>query len=459
MFPRITVFLLLILLSCKGIAQVTPVTERLDSLMQAVNRIGVFNGNVLVAQQGKIIFKRSYGYADGSRTKALQTDMLFDIGSISKEFNGVALLLLQEKGLVNLHDPLRNYLRHLPAWADSVPLATLLNYTSGLPLSAAKSDKELETELVNLPSLAAKPGSTYAYSYSNVYLQRQVIEKVTHSNYKTFLGKNFFTPLNMSRSFVDIPVTDSGVARAFDSDFKESIYDQQMSGWVRLPIDDLYTWVNALDAYKVVNRKSIEQLHQSFGDNETSLGDTRLENKALTWHQHHGSNYNYEALITHDLKDQTVIILMTNSQQFKVNAITDAIRAILKGAPYTVPRRSLYLALREKVLADPDKGIAFYRDVKLNRQDKYDLSFEIGDLINTGRYIQRRQQYDVAISVFSLATLLDAKSSDIAFACQLIGECYEKKNMKQFAIQYYQKAVDKDPANKTARSALERLVE
>ncbi|MVM34105.1 serine hydrolase [Spirosoma sp. HMF4905] len=152
--------------------------NRIDSLMHAAHQLGVFNGNVLVVHQGTIQYRNSLGYADGSRTKKLTIDKLFDIGSISKEFNGVSLLLLQQQGKLSLNNRLSQYLKDLPTWADSIQLRHLINYTSGLPISAATSDQQIHDELKSLKTLAFRPGKAYAYSYSNVYLQRQVIEAI-----------------------------------------------------------------------------------------------------------------------------------------------------------------------------------------------------------------------------------------------------------------------------------------
>ncbi|WP_168207870.1 serine hydrolase [Spirosoma sp. KCTC 42546] len=433
-------------------------STRIDSLMQAAHQLGVFNGNVLVVHKGTIQYRNSLGYADGSRSKKMTLDRLFDIGSIAKEFNGVGLLLLQQQGKLSLNNRLSQYLNGLPAWADSIQLKHLINYTSGLPISGATSDQQLLAELKSLKTLAFRPGKAYAYSYSNVYLQHRVIEVVSGQGYNAFITDQLLKPMQMNHTFMDLPVTAPEMARAFDSNFKESTYDQQMSGWPRLSIDDLYSWLVKLDSYQLVNKAAMQALAVDLGGNESSLGHAVFKADKLSWHQHHGSNYNYEALMTHDVENNIVVILMTNSQQFKVHALTNSIIAILKGQPYMVPRRSLYLDLREKVLADFNQGLAFYRAVREHQQDRYDLSFEIGDLVNTGKYIMRRQRYDDAIRLFELSATLNGKLSDYSYIYQLIADCYTKQGLKQLAILYYQEAVEKDPTNENAKGYLAELV-
>ena len=262
----------------------------------------------------------------------------------------------------------------------------------------------------------------------------------------------------MKNSKVDLAMTVPTMAKAFDNNFKETVYAQDMKGWVRTNVDDLYQWIINLDTYKIVDKNSMKALAVNFADGESSLGNVRFEEEKLVWHQHQGSNYNYEALITDDVKNELVIVLLTNSQQFKVNAITKAITAIIKGEAYNVPKKSLYLDLREKVLDDFNKGMAFYRDVKLNQRDLYDLTFELGDIINTGKYLMRRQRYDDAITLFLFCTMLPISANDYSYAYQLTAECYQKKGYREMAILYLQKAVEKDSANANAKGMLNELL-
>ncbi len=374
---------------------------RIDSLMKAVHQIGVFNGNISVNQNGKKVYAKSFGYADGAKSTRLNLDHMFDIGSISKEFNGVAIMLLREKGKLSLDDKLSKFINYLPKWADSIRIKQLINYTSGLPASGALNDSALLAELKGLKSLAFTPGKSYIYSYMNVYLQHRLIEACSGLTYNDFIIKNVLKPLKMEHTIMDLETTDPKMAKAFDGNFKESTYTQQISGWPRTTVGDLEIWLAAIDTYKILNKESVKLLAVSFDGGESSLGTATFVNDELTWHQHHGSNYNYEALITHDLLSGITIILTTNSQQFKVHALAKAILFIFKNEPYTVPKKSLYLDLREKVLANFNDGLLFYRQVKETLAAKYDLGFEFGDLLNTGKYLMRRKRFDDAIAIFN----------------------------------------------------------
>ncbi len=433
---------------------------QLDSIMRVASARGIFNGNILVAQKGKIIYEGSFGYADGSRQIPLNKDLRFDIGSISKEFNGTSIMLLKERGLLSLDDAVSKYIKGLPAWADRVKIRHLINYTSGIPLftaTAAETDQEILQNLTTLKDLKFTPGTAYIYNHYNVYLQERIVEKVSGMSYADFVKQYILIPCGMDSTIVDYPLTGKGMARAFDSEFKETAYLQGMTGWLRLPVMDLYRWTEHLHNYSLINKASLQELGIAFAGGESSLGTTAFENGELSWHQHQGSNSNYEALFYASLKDSVTIVMMTNNQQLKVHGIKSAILALLKQQPFVVPQKSVYLEVREKLLANFEQGLAYYQRLRSDHRDQYDFSFEIGDLISAGKYLQRRSKFDNAIRLFQMAAKLEGKPADISYAYELIGESYFKQEKKPEAMLYYQQALTTDPNNKNAAGMLATL--
>jgi tetratricopeptide (TPR) repeat protein len=247
------------------------------------------------------------------------------------------------------------------------------------------------------------------------------------------------------------------MAQAFDNNGQVTPYTQAMSGWVRLTVGDLYKWTECLHSYKIISKASLAQLAANFPGGESSLGTTGFANGELLWHQHQGSNSNYEALFYCNLKDSVTIVMMTNNQQMKVYGIKAAILAALKNEPIAVPKKSFYLAIRDTVLANPDKGITFYQELKDRHGDVYDFSAEVPDLISTGKYLERRGKYEGAVKVFWVAVNLPGKASDTSYGYELIGECYSRQGDKLNAIKYYGKALKVDAGNKNAAGMLEEL--
>ena len=450
-----------LLLSSLSLSAQTPLQlKHIDSLMRIASGRGVFNGTLLVAKQEKIIYHKSWGYANESKVKLLTTAMLFDIGSISKEFNGVSLMLLKEKGQINLNDSVSKYIKDLPVWAGKVRLKHLLDYTSGLPNFKTQSDEtdnELLDSLKNLEKLNFEPGTAYIYAHANVYLQKRIIEKVSGLTYADFVNKYILKPCGMKQSIMDADLNRPDVAKAFDNDFNSTPYIQLTTGSVRLTSADLYKFIIRLEAFKIISKESFDQLSVNFPGGESSLGTTSFKEGKLQWHRHQGSNSNYEALIYTDHIQEIATIMTTNNQNFKVDAIKRAIVAILQDQPFDIPKKSVYLDIRDKMLKDMKDGLAFYNHIKAEKQDQYDFGFEAGDLISTGKYLQRRNRFDDAIRLYAFAQPLCLRNTDLSYAYELTAECYLKKGDNVQAKTWYEKALAADAGNKNAKGMIETL--
>ena len=431
--------------------------KAIDSLMQAAYSIGVFNGNVLVAQKGKVIYEQSFGYADATRSKPLTADFVFYLGSITKEFNGAGIMLLEQQRKLQLSDKVSRYLAGYPAWTDSIEVGQLLNYTSGLPDVPGDTDAAIQDSLLKLEKLAYRPGTAYLYSYANVFLQRKIIEKVTGISYAAFVNQRLFQPCHMGDVAVRSGEAGAQIAEPFTNGFKPVPMNAPEGAGNFLTARDLYRWSACLSSGNLLSGISVERLGTAFGSGESSLGSAQFAGGKLRVHQHQGSGFNNEALLFSSADDDTDIELLTNNQNFKVYQLKDAILAILNGQPYVVPKKSIYLDIREGLAADFPEGIANYRRLRETGKETYDFAAEPFDLINTGRYLMRRDKFDDAITIFELSTTFPLSSADRSFAYSLIGEAWSKKGGASMAKLYYEKAVETDPQNKNARGMLDKL--
>ncbi|WP_165305060.1 serine hydrolase domain-containing protein [Pedobacter sp. SYP-B3415] len=125
---RKVLILLCLLLPAVSYAQGT--SARLDSLFKSVAAKDMFNGNVLVAQQGKILYRKSFGYADLERKKLNNVNTGFQLASLSKVFTAIAVLQLYEQGKLRLDETFRTYIPKFPY--QEITIRQLLSHTSGL---------------------------------------------------------------------------------------------------------------------------------------------------------------------------------------------------------------------------------------------------------------------------------------------------------------------------------------
>jgi CubicO group peptidase (beta-lactamase class C family) len=451
--PHRVIGILLLLMSCSSLfAQEN--TPKIAALMQAAHQRGVFNGNVLVGDGTRIVYEGSFGYADSSRAGTLSSSNTFYVGSIAKEFNGVGILLLNQRGKLKLTDKISQYLTGYPAWGDSIEIGHLLNYTSGLPDVPDSSENAVQQTLSRVKKLAFEPGKTYLYSYANVFLQKKIIEKITGVSYNSFLSSQILIPCHVAEGS---DTANHKPATPFTNSFKPVEFDASANMNALFTAKDLYNWMECLASGKLLNEMSVRQLGQGFGSGESNLGNAKFAGNALVTHQHQGSGYNYEGLIFSATDEKTTIVLLTNNQNFKLYQLKDAILAILHGQAYTVPKKSIYLDIREGLAADFQEGLAEYYRLRRDGKDVYDFDAEPMDLISTGKYLSRRNKFDDALAIFELSTTFHLNASDLSYAYELIADTWLKKGNKPLAILYCQKAVETDLNNKNARGMLNSL--
>src|SRR5688500_16603929 len=169
-----------------------------------------FNGNILVAEKGKIIFKKSFGFADFKNKKPLTDASVFNIASISKQFTAAAVMLAVERGLLSLDDSLSKYFPEMPY--EGITLRQMLTHTSGLPeqnelmfkqwnSDAPITNRDMVEYLIKYkPAAAFKPGIGIKYCNTNYSLLAMIVEKVTNQKFQAFLAKNIFEPLQMEQT-------------------------------------------------------------------------------------------------------------------------------------------------------------------------------------------------------------------------------------------------------------------
>lgn len=188
-------------------------SARLDSLFSArfpANAPGVA---VLVAQKGSILYEKAFGSASLELQTPLAPDMLFDIGSITKQFTAVAVLQLVEQGRIRLSDSIQRY---IPAFPHVVKIENLLTHTSGIPdyMRLHPADPYLErkdftpAEIIDTLAtrpLEFKPGTRFEYSNSGYFLLGYIIQRVTGEPYHTYLEDHLFKPLGLHHTFYNLP--------------------------------------------------------------------------------------------------------------------------------------------------------------------------------------------------------------------------------------------------------------
>ena len=176
---------------------------------------------------GQVVFAEAYGAARLDPLEPMTVDTVVDIGSVSKQFTATAILLLAERGLVDLDASLATYLPDLPAWASQPTLAQLLHHQSGIPdhigllldrgtsLTGPSTVADALAALRDVPDLDFVPGSRWEYSNSNYFLLSQVLLAVTGQDLGSFLTDEVFAPLALDM-VMDPTLTSDDEAESYE---------------------------------------------------------------------------------------------------------------------------------------------------------------------------------------------------------------------------------------------------
>lgn len=367
--------------------------QRMDSLLTAYSNQKAFNGNVLVAEKGVVLFKKSYGFADEETQRKLNPETVFELASVSKQFTAMAIVLLQKQGKLSYDDPIKKYIPEL-SFYEPITIRNLLHHTGGLPdymeLFTENWDKSkfaVNQDIVILfathkPQALFKPNEKFEYSNTGYALLGLIIEKVSKQSFGDYLKANIFKPLQMNhtqvyrsryqpeviQNYANGYVLDEKNIKVKPDTFGKEFYTYYLDGiigdgMVNSNLDDLLKWDRALYGTQLVNDTDKELIFSSLktldGKN-TNYGfgwGVSQQSKYGKSVSHTGSWAGYLTAITRFIKeDKTIIILQNNSTQ-TIKMPVDEITRILYNEKSLVDKVENKIAL---ITADLDVYLGEY---------------------------------------------------------------------------------------------------
>ncbi len=230
----------------------------------------------LVAKDGQVIYSKAFGMANLELNVPMQPEMVFRIGSITKQFTAIAILQLMEQGKLSLQDEITKFIPDYPTQAYSITVEHLLTHTSGIKsytnvpdyIKNVRNDmtpEELVNSFKNLPMEFA-PGTRWNYNNSGYVLLGYIIEKVTGKSYADYIQENFFTPLGMTSTCYgsDTKIIKNraygyqrGGEGIVNSDYC-SMTQPYAAGSIMSTVGDLFKWHQALYAGKLVKKETLQ---------------------------------------------------------------------------------------------------------------------------------------------------------------------------------------------------------
>lgn len=181
--------------------------EKIDRIITKAMTEEEFPGMaVAVIQDNKVVFKKAYGVTSRQQKGKVDEQTVFSIGSVSKAFTGVGVMLLVQQGKIGLDDPIKKYMQHFPkAWND-ITIRQFMTHTSGIPDVKGEKDETSFDETVKQAGkrpMAFTPGQKQQYNNFNFAILGKLIETVSGMTYAMYMNKQVFSPLQMNRTGVN----------------------------------------------------------------------------------------------------------------------------------------------------------------------------------------------------------------------------------------------------------------
>ena len=328
-------------------AQNNKETAQLDSVFTVLANQNQFNGSVIIADKGKIILNKGYGFSNEQTKQLNNSQTVYEIASCSKQFTAAAIVLLKRQGKLNYDDQISKYLPELNFW-DKVTIQDLLRHTSGLP--SFMSDMQnvwdqtkiaTNADVVNFyakrkDTLKFEPKSRHQYNNTNYAILASIIERVSGKTYADFLSEHIFKPLNMKSTFIynrrEKPRKIKNYATGYvwgTNTFEKVVsedpaYDDKLVYYldgvvghakVNSSVEDLFKWVNALKTNSLFTQKEFDEMTEvtktSTGKNIAyGYGFDVSKKEGRFSFGHTGSWDGYMSFIYQNvIKDRTIIIL------------------------------------------------------------------------------------------------------------------------------------------------------
>ena len=441
--------------------------------MTTSHEYGLFNGTVLVAEGGELVYAVGVGDADKSWGIANTTETKFRIASLTKQFTAALVLRLVEDGAIDLDAPISTYLPDYPAaQADRVTVHHLLSHTSGVPEHTSRPDlgeimrrsytpDDFLALFSDLP-LDFEPGSQFRYSNSGYYLLGVIVERVTGETFAVALRDRLLAPLGLRDTGYDpfpeiVPELARGYVRTAGGFANAPYVDTSVpyaAGMMVSTAPDLYRWTQALHRGDVFQRPETtermltpvrDDYGYGIGISTMPMGDEQVRVVA-----HSGGIPGFSTLLMHlPERDQTIVVL--DNTQGSAGALARSLAMILYDQPVDVPKPPIGLVMGQRIESDGiDAAVAFYRS--LDGDAPFDLD---EDQLNALGYAYlERGDTATALRLFELNVEAYPEAWN---PHDSLGEALLAAGDTARAVASYQRSLALNPANENGRDALASL--
>jgi len=329
--------------------------KRADQLFYAYSEEGVPGGVLGVIKNGKVVFSKAYGLANLSHDIPYEVNTPTNIGSVSKQFTAMAILLLEQQGKLSLDDDVRKHIPELPDLGQVVTIHNMLNHTNGfrevynlMPMTGWKGEDMLRREeiiemLKRQEELQAAPGEEYNYNNSAFILLAEIVERISGQSFPEFMEDNVFGPLDMNSSLVrtNPAVIIPGASQGYVADsagYHEAgdLYAAYGAGGIYTTLEDFSKWMGNFSTHVLGGEELVKRLVtvDTLNNGDTmsyALGIGVDEFRGLQSYSHGGADIAHRAFLIYFPEIDAGVVAMSNNANFNSGGIANEMAELYFG--------------------------------------------------------------------------------------------------------------------------------
>lgn len=394
MFQRI---ILALLLASSCFAQDKISNESVARMEQIVQSYvpGKFMGTVLVAQDGKIVLDKGYGFANLEWDVPNTPTTKFRLGSLTKQFTAASILLLEERGKLKVDDPVKKYMPNAPVAWDKITIFHLLTHTSGIQNFTGFPDYDSTQAIPTTPEklverfqdkpLEFEPGTKWNYSNSGYVLLGYLLEKISGQSYAEFLQQNIFMPLGMKDSGYDsnsaiIAHRAMGYAQGKSAPVNAGFVDMSIpfsAGALYSTTEDLLRWEQGLFGGKVLTAASLTKMTTPFKQ-DYAFGLGVSANNGHKMFAHDGGIQGFNTFLGYFPDDKLVVAVLANLNGPFADQIARNLASVAHGEKVVLPVE------RKEITVSPEILKHYVGTYELTPKFSLAITLEDGQLVSQG---------------------------------------------------------------------------
>ena len=337
MYSKLIVFFAFLICYIASFSQSSN-AEKIDNIMESYNHADQPGASVLVMNHGKVVFKKGYGIANMNSGEKIKSATNFRLASVTKQFTAMSILILEERGLLNLDDKIKKYFPEFPVYGKEISIRNLLTHSAGLVdyedlMPATQSTQLHDMDCLQLmfstDSLYFPAGTEYKYSNTGYALLALIVEKVSHQSFASFLAGNIFKPLKMKATVAHEEGKSVVSNRAYGHSYEAGewkVTDQSLTsavlgdGGIYSNVEDLSTWINAFYRHPLI---SVSKQREAFS--KATLNNGKQIGYGFGWHVedyngvphpfHDGSSIGFRNSIVLFPNNELMVVILTNRNE------------------------------------------------------------------------------------------------------------------------------------------------